>query len=74
VITTRFNGAAELMAEGRGGRVLNHPGDLSGLATALKDILDTGRLDAYREQAAELGIKHDFNHHIARMEQWILEA
>ena len=41
---------------------------------ALKEILDTGRFDAYREQAAELGIAHDFTRHIERMEQWIIEA
>jgi UDP-glucose:(heptosyl)LPS alpha-1,3-glucosyltransferase len=73
VVTTRFNGAAELMAGGKGGRVLDHPSDHDGLARALDEILEPGRFDCFREEAAELGGAHDFTRHLARMERWIVD-
>lgn len=39
VITTRFNGAAELMTNGKEGFVLDHPNDVTSLASRMQDLL-----------------------------------
>ena len=43
VISTRFNGACEIMTSGTHGFVLDHPGDLKGLADAMLAMTDDGR-------------------------------
>lgn len=49
VITTRFNGAAEVMTEGRHGFILDTPDDVSGLADRMERLLE----DPLRKQCAE---------------------
>lgn len=39
VVTTRFNGAAEVVLEGRNGAVIGRPDDLGGLAAAIDECL-----------------------------------
>jgi UDP-glucose:(heptosyl)LPS alpha-1,3-glucosyltransferase len=74
VLTTRYNGAAELMAGGRGGLVLDHPRDRAGMADALGTLLQKERLDGYQGQAAALGRENDFERHVGRLEEWLLTS
>jgi len=71
VITTRCNGAAELMEGGKGGKVLDRPDDDEAMADALKAILDAGRYASYQEEAARLGASCTFTEQVNRMERWI---
>lgn len=73
VITTKHNGASELMADGRAGFVIDDPRDHEAMARALRKILDEGRYEQYRDEAIKLGARYDFQEHVERMEQWILE-
>jgi UDP-glucose:(heptosyl)LPS alpha-1,3-glucosyltransferase len=49
VITTRFNGAAERITNGREGYVLDSPDDVAGLAQAIVRLCD----DDYRRSCAD---------------------
>jgi len=73
VITTRYNGASELMADGEEGFILDDPADARGLAAALEKVLgpDHGR---FREQAALQGARRGFQEHVARMEELLAGA
>lgn len=73
VITTKHNGASELMSKGRAGSVIDDPRDHEAMARALRKILDEGRYEQYRDEAIELGAQYDFKEHVDRMERWILE-
>ncbi len=68
VITSRFNGAAELMTSGKEGVVVDDPADASALDQALRTILGPD-LQRFRERAARLGETHCFSNHVDKMEQ-----
>jgi UDP-glucose:(heptosyl)LPS alpha-1,3-glucosyltransferase len=56
VITTRFNGAAELMEDGREGFLLDAPDQIDRLAEAMKRLLDPAlraRMGAAARSSAE---------------------
>jgi len=71
VVTTRFNGAAELMSNGRDGIVLRDPSDSEALGEALERVLD-GDHERFREQAAHTGRRNGFSVHVDRMEDLML--
>ena len=53
VITTRFNGASELMQDGRDGYVLESPAQTDNLADCMERLLDPDRRRPMREAARE---------------------
>jgi UDP-glucose:(heptosyl)LPS alpha-1,3-glucosyltransferase len=71
VITTRYNGAAELM-QGRGaGRILEDPRDSQAMAEAVREILDGGDYDSFAREAARIGEENSFETHVEKVEKWI---
>lgn len=67
VISTKFNGACEVMADGRHGRVLEDAGDVAGLAAAMRELMD-GR--HRRQMAAEcLALRPmlSYEHHLKQL-------
>lgn len=71
VITTRENGAAELIESGVHGLLLEDPRDIGALNQALQALRDPSRLDPMREAAARLGRSLDLKAHAARVIAWI---
>jgi UDP-glucose:(heptosyl)LPS alpha-1,3-glucosyltransferase len=70
-ITTKYNGASELMPSGRGGMVLDDPRDGKAMADAIHAILDRGDYDAFAGEAARIGRENSFQQHVDRVEKWI---
>jgi UDP-glucose:(heptosyl)LPS alpha-1,3-glucosyltransferase len=68
VVTTRFNGAAELMTDGREGFVLRDPRDSRAISRALGEILGPD-WETFRRNAARLGEEQDFSRHADKMEK-----
>jgi UDP-glucose:(heptosyl)LPS alpha-1,3-glucosyltransferase len=56
VITTSFNGAAELMTSGRHGLLLRDPRDIGALAAAMRRLLDPGARAAMAKPARALAV------------------
>lgn len=73
VITSRFNGAAELMTPGREGVVLDDPRDAAATAHALVEVLGPGWSE-FSRHAGELGIRCDFRIHLDRMEDLLAQC
>ncbi len=71
VITTGFNGAAELMTGERAGMVLDDPSDITGIASALENILDEERHSLFRAEAAKTGGRNAFPKHVERIVRWL---
>jgi UDP-glucose:(heptosyl)LPS alpha-1,3-glucosyltransferase len=57
-VTTRFNGAAELLTEGVDGSVISDPADDAELAGALRPLLDQNVRQRMGEAARKLALKH----------------
>jgi UDP-glucose:(heptosyl)LPS alpha-1,3-glucosyltransferase len=53
-VTTRYNGAAEVMEAGRHGVVIDWPGNIAGLAAAIAQSLDPALREVCRADAARL--------------------
>ncbi|QEH37362.1 Lipopolysaccharide core biosynthesis protein RfaG [Aquisphaera giovannonii] len=64
VITTKQNGAGELIADGREGYVLNAPDALGELVAALDRMTEDAHRAAMARAAAELGAKQTFDRHV----------
>ena len=58
VVTTRFNGAGELLTAGREGYVIHDPADDAELAAALTPLMDTARRSAMGHAARQLAEAH----------------
>lgn len=71
VITTRLNGAAELMESGRQGFIIEDPRDIEALAAALLRLQDRERLAEMRAAAAALRPRLDFAVHARRVLAWL---
>jgi UDP-glucose:(heptosyl)LPS alpha-1,3-glucosyltransferase len=71
VITTRQNGAAELMSEGKQGIVINHAREIDALAGALLRLQDRRELAIMREAAIALRLRLDFNEHARQVLAWL---
>lgn len=69
VITTRCNGAGEVMTEGREGHVIQEPDATAELADALDAMTDDRRRAVMAEAAARLGALQSFDRHVARLVQ-----
>lgn len=63
VITTRCNGAAEIMTEGRDGFILESPDDVRGLADRIARLLDAGTRAAVAEAAKATGAHVGMDRH-----------
>ena len=61
-VTTRFNGAAELLTEGVDGSVIDDPADDAELADALRPLLDRDARQRMGDAARKLALKHTLDH------------
>ena len=67
VVTTRRNGAAELIRDGHEGFVIDHPRDVPALAARLQMLGDEAVRARMREAAAETGKRLSFDTHLDRL-------
>jgi UDP-glucose:(heptosyl)LPS alpha-1,3-glucosyltransferase len=67
VVTSRYNGAAEVMRPPREGYVLDDPHNLDQLAGALKQLLDPARRAACAQAARRTAALWTFEHHYRQM-------
>jgi UDP-glucose:(heptosyl)LPS alpha-1,3-glucosyltransferase len=67
VVTSRHNGAAELLNPPHDGRVVDDPHDARALADAISDMADPGRLPARKAAAAAAGRRWTFEDHYRRL-------
>ena len=74
VITTRCNGASELIAPPREGYVLDDPHDHERLAWCLEQLLDSGRRAACAQAARRAAAQWTFDHHYRQLLQVFAEA
>jgi UDP-glucose:(heptosyl)LPS alpha-1,3-glucosyltransferase len=74
VVTTRFNGASELMQPPREGYVIDDPHDLDQLAGAMKQLLDPSRRAASMQAARRAAAQWTFEHHYRHMLAVLAEA
>lgn len=63
VITTRYNGASELLSPPADGQVIADPHDAPALAAALTAMLDPGYRMSASQAARQTGTKWTFEHH-----------
>jgi UDP-glucose:(heptosyl)LPS alpha-1,3-glucosyltransferase len=68
VISTKNNGATEIMTDGVHGHVLADPNDTEALATAIHDIISPQRRAALREACLELRPRLSYEHHLDQLE------
>ena len=64
VISTAFNGACEIMVEGRHGFVLPDPADLTALAEAMRQLLDPAARQAISQACLALRPRLAYRHHL----------
>jgi UDP-glucose:(heptosyl)LPS alpha-1,3-glucosyltransferase len=64
VVTTRFNGAAELMSGEAAGFVLDDPRDALALAACMRRLLDPGVRERMGQEARRLALSHTFDRHV----------
>ena len=67
VITTKFNGAGELMTVGEQGYLLDDPADSKGLADLMRQTLDSNRRAAMSCAARELAMQHTFEENVRQI-------
>ena len=67
VITTRQNGAGEVMVEGREGFVIPRPDDASAMIAALDRLSDDAARREMSRRAVELGREQSFDRHVAAL-------
>ena len=63
VVTTRYNGAAELLSPPGDGLVVDDPHDAPALAAAMAKLLDRGYRAAASQAARQTGTRWTFEHH-----------
>jgi UDP-glucose:(heptosyl)LPS alpha-1,3-glucosyltransferase len=68
VISTRMNGATEIMTDGVHGHVLADPNDVDALVTAIRDVISPQRRAALREACLSLRPRLSFEHHLDQLE------
>ncbi len=68
VISTRFNGATEIMTDGVHGFILNDPGDLDALASAMREMMDPDRRAAMRAACISLRPQLSYEQHLDKLE------
>jgi UDP-glucose:(heptosyl)LPS alpha-1,3-glucosyltransferase len=60
VITTRWNGAAEMMIEGKEGFILKDPADIGALAASMEQLLDAGQRQEMGRAGRAMALQHTF--------------
>lgn len=60
VVTSRYNGAGELIAEGVEGSIVEDPGDVGELVDSLRPLLDSDVRDQMSLAARDLALAHSF--------------
>jgi UDP-glucose:(heptosyl)LPS alpha-1,3-glucosyltransferase len=68
VISTRFNGACEIMTDGVHGYVLPDPRDVRALAEAIRKLCDTVRRNEMSRACLELRPRLSYDHHLDQLE------
>jgi len=68
-ISTVFNGACEIMTNGRHGFVLPDPADVDALTTAMSSLLDRNRLREMQQACLALRPSLSFEAHMNRLEE-----
>jgi UDP-glucose:(heptosyl)LPS alpha-1,3-glucosyltransferase len=68
VISTKFNGACEIMTDGVHGYVLEDPRDVATLAEAMRKMLDPTRRAAMSRACLELRPRLSYEHHLDQLE------
>jgi UDP-glucose:(heptosyl)LPS alpha-1,3-glucosyltransferase len=74
VITTRSNGASELLSPLHAGYVIDNPHDHGRLAWCLAQLLNPARRTACAQAARRLAAQWTFDHHYARLMEVFREA
>ncbi len=74
VITTRYNGASELLSPPREGYVIDDPHDHGQLAWCLTQLLDSGRRQACAQAARRTAAQWTFEQHYHQLVQVFTEA
>jgi UDP-glucose:(heptosyl)LPS alpha-1,3-glucosyltransferase len=69
VISTRFNGACEIMTNGEHGLVLSDPNDIDALAETMKKMLDPQLRFHMSTACLELRPRLSYEHHVDRLIQ-----
>jgi UDP-glucose:(heptosyl)LPS alpha-1,3-glucosyltransferase len=67
VISTRFNGACEVMTEGLHGFVLPDPEDVAALAVAMRKMLDDAARNAMHQACLALRPRLAYEHHLDQL-------
>lgn len=67
VISTRFNGACQVMTERVHGRVLNDPADVPALAAAMREMLDDNMRTMMRQACLSLRQSLSYEEHLNRL-------
>jgi UDP-glucose:(heptosyl)LPS alpha-1,3-glucosyltransferase len=68
VISTKFNGACEIMTDGVHGYVLPDPRNVAALADAMRKMLDPARREAMSRACLELRPRLSYEHHLDQLE------
>ncbi|MDA7979341.1 MAG: glycosyltransferase family 4 protein [Pirellulales bacterium] len=68
VITTRYNGAGELICPGQEGFVLQHPNDVETIVRHVLDMNDVERRDQMSKLARALALEHTLERNVGEME------
>jgi UDP-glucose:(heptosyl)LPS alpha-1,3-glucosyltransferase len=69
VISTKFNGACEIMTDGIHGYVLDDPMDVNALAAAMQKMMDTNRVAAMSRACIELRPELSYQRHVQRLNE-----
>ena len=68
VISTKSNGATEIMTDGVHGHIIADPNDTDALVTAIRDIISPQRRASLREACLALRPKLSYEHHLDQLE------
>jgi UDP-glucose:(heptosyl)LPS alpha-1,3-glucosyltransferase len=69
VISTKFNGATEIMTDGVHGYILDDPNDVNALADAMRKMMDPHRRAEMSKACLELRPKLSYEHHLDQLEE-----
>ena len=68
VISTKKNGATEIMTDGVHGHIIADPNDIDAIANAIREIISPHRRAALREACLALRPRLSFEHHLDQLE------
>lgn len=73
-ITTRANGVADLLTDGREGRIIGSAGDIDALAASLAELARPEIRKRMAAHALETAMRHDFRHNVDAVERVYAEV